>query len=165
MKCLNCGNNILENSKFCQYCGVPTHKETQSQLEVQHQIQEKKSTLYILSIIFVIASCVAVFLPYASVLGVNINYINNNGKIADGIFILISGALSFIFLCFRKKVPILIFGILSILVFAYDWINMNDKLGNYSSIVNHGIGFYIILISLIGILIVSFMRISDKSSK
>lgn len=176
MKCLSCGSEIIDDSKFCQSCGAPVQKvdeQVQSEVKpVEEQVhpevktQEKNSTLLLITFILILVSCIAVFLPYASALGiVNINYFKNGDQYLDGIFILILGAISFIFLALKKKIPVLILEIGVAIVFVYDWINVQNNLGVYSSLISYEIGFYLLLISILGVIIVSVLRIKNKNSK
>lgn len=147
------------------YQGQYAYQNMQSEYNQNFQTPRKSSGLYIASVLLVILCGISVVFPYMSSFGVNINYIYNSGEIADGIFIIIFNFLSLIFLLFKKKIPTLIFDLLSGAVFVYDWMNVKEKLGVLSSFVSYEIGFYSILLSIIAIFVLTIARIVNKNSK
>ena len=80
--------------------------------------------------------------------------------IKDGIFIVIFSGLSILLLLFKKRIPILIFQSLGLLVFILDFINDSNEIGNLSDY--YGIGFYLVCIFLIISIVLSLMRVIMK---
>ena len=111
---------------------------------------EKNKKLRILGIIGFVIMCVGVFLPFVTVsyygFSKTSNYILNDERIADGIFILVFAVIAIILMLFKKKVGPLILTGLSLAVPIYDIVNASNTFGNgYPGVeLKYGIGCYII---------------------
>ena len=119
-------------------------------------------------IIAAVAMAVSTFLPFAtaSFMGYSesITLMSNEGEMRDGIFFIIAGLLTVLFVCLSKKIPTLIFGILSLGLAVFEIIDLNSKLGmdlgygiTASSVVNRGIGFYLMAVSAAALCIFSII--------
>jgi hypothetical protein len=111
----------------------------------------------------------ACFLPIISIsiLGYSIsyNYVYNEGRAADGIFVIGIQFLSIILLSRKKKKAVLIFELLAIGVFGYTVYNMFSNASNSMNISIYnllGVGFYILAISLIASVILAYINASKK---
>ena len=129
---------------------------------------EKNKKLRILSIIGYVIMCIGIFLPFVklSYFGTSrtINFIFNNGKVADGIFIIIFSVIAVLCIMFKKKIVPLILAGLSLAVSIYDISNTSNTFANgYTNVsLNYGIGCYLIFIGGI-ISIVSLIMLKKES--
>jgi hypothetical protein len=119
--------------------------------------------------IAMIVSIIACFLPLfsISVLGYSysINYVYNEGKIADGIFIIGIQLLAIILLSFKKRTAVCILELLTIPIIVYTVYNasINISSNGYVSLYSlFGIGFYILAISLITSVILASIHAIKK---
>lgn len=185
MKCNYCTAQIEDGSTKCSYCGKEQPQQTVEEQTINQNIDQnnyvpqynyypekvetKKSKGIYKALFISIAICmIACFLPFWGTEGVYINYTYNSGKVADGILLIILGILSFIFLGFKKRIPILICQILSAAVFFYDYMHLKNSIlikyfGNYVDF-DYGIGFYLIFIFSIVSVILSLIRMIKKDT-
>lgn len=119
--------------------------------------------------IAMIVSIIACFLPLfsISVLGYSysINYVYNEGKIADGIFIIGIQLLAIILLSCKKRTAVCILEILTIPIIVYTIYNASLSISpnGYVSLYSlFGVGFYILSISLITSVILASIHAIKK---
>ena len=129
-----------------------------------YPIARKNKSILIILAITIIVCIISCFLPFFSVLGFTQNYVMSGEKVLDGIFIIAFGIISLLLLVFKKRIPVLIFQILSNAVFFYDYFNIKSK--DTYGIASHifGIGFYLLFIFLIVSLVLSIVRIVAKNN-
>lgn len=180
MKCIHCGADIEENKKICEYCGR-SQESVSENIAVEQQpygnvpayngpvaysdVNTGKNKIIFILLLITLAACIgACFLPYISIQGYSVNYVYTDllGKvdIKDGIFIVIFSGVSFLLLLFKKRIPILIFQSLGLLVFILDFINDSNEIGNLSDY--YGVGFYLVCIFLIISIVLSLIRVIMK---
>lgn len=92
----------------------------------------------------------------------------------DGIFFIVAALLAVLFVCIKKKNPTLIFGIISLGLAVFEIVDLNSKLGmdlgygiTASSVVDRGIGFYLLVISAAALCIFSivfFVQMNKKTN-
>ena len=106
--------------------------------------------------ITMIASILSCFLPIISVsfLGTSysVNYVYNEGKVADGVFVIGIQLLAIIFLSCKKRTAVCILELITICVFGFTVYNMFANVSTSTNISIYsflGAGFYILAISLI----------------
>lgn len=119
--------------------------------------------------IAMIVSIIACFLPLfsISVLGYSysINYVYNEGKIADGIFIIGIQLLAIILLSCKKRTAVCILELLTISIIVYTVYDasINISSNGYVSLYSlFGVGFYILAISLITSVILASIHAIKK---
>ena len=162
MKCLNCGSEVNDGDKFCNSCGAVVGSPVAA--AQYNDVSKKSSALFWVLFTLIILSAVFCFLPYLSVLGVKMNYVYfdsgfGEAEIKDGIFIVIFSALSMLFLLLKKRIPVLVFQVLSLAVFFFDYINDKDKIGY---LMQYEVGFYLVLITLIASFVIALLRLILK---
>ena len=179
-KCKFCTADMEDNEINCSYCGknqdsevLPVIENNNNQEVVyNNQPEEKKNkTLFILLLVSICICMFACFLPFFKVENYSINYIYNesltayskSGGIADGIFIMIFGIISIITLIKKKRIPVVIFQILSASVFFYDYFHAKSNIFNNLLTRYYSIGFYLLFIFLIICVILSILRLVLKN--
>ncbi len=114
-------------------------------------------------------ACIAVivigcFLPYVTYAGESMNYVYDEG-IKDGIFVIILGV-GALFLAFKGKyIGTLACQGVGAALTIYDWVDTSDKMkkiNELSSLIGtekmkFGIGFWLVLIGVVGSLVVAFL--------
>ena len=127
------------------------------------------NVLLIFLYISMIISIVACFLPILSVsfLGTSysINYVYNNGEVADGIFIVGIQFLAIISLLIKKKTAVAALEIIAVFVFGYTVYNMFTKISSSLKISIYsflGAGFYILAIALLSSAILATIHYYKK---
>ncbi len=163
---------VNDNNQIYNYQG---NQESYQKQENQDNYKKDKKILILLiiSIILCIGAC---FLPFISIGDFSMNYVftekvdglSNKIDIKDGILIIIFEVITLLTLLKgKKRAPALIFQLLSLGVFAFDYFDLKNKLfykvlkvvydGNI-----YGIGFYLVLVFLIISTILSLIRIIKK---
>lgn len=118
-------------------------------------------------------ACIAIlfigcFLPYVTQKGFDstANYIWNNGELADGIFVVVCSIVAIIFLAFRKYIGSIIFQGIGLIIFAIDFFDSFKLIKDYNNVnkifgdkfkASFGIGFYLILIGVVGALVLAIL--------
>ena len=163
MKCFNCGSEVNNYDKFCNNCGATVNGS--SPVDASYNVSGKKSSALFWSLfVVIILTAVFCFLPYASVLGFDFNYVYadlglGNPEIKDGIFILVFSALSMLFLLLKKRIPVLVFEIASLAIFIIDFVSDSNKVGN---VLKYEAGFYLVLIAIIVGIVLALLRVILK---
>lgn len=184
MKCIHCGADIEENKEVCEYCGKSQNSVSESNAVENIQEQQsygkmptyngsvaygeinnvKNKAIFILLLISLAACIGACFLPYFNIEGYTFNYVYTdllgNVDIKDGIFIVVLSALSIIFLITKKRIPILIFQLLGLFVFVFDFIHDSNEIGDLSNY--YSIGFYLVFVFLVISVVLSLIRVIMK---
>ena len=161
MKCIFCNAEINDNSTKCEYCGKELKEENNSNNQIT---MEKKKHIFVfyLLIITIVLSMVACFLPYFEVYEFSQNYVSYDGQAADGVFILIFGAISLLLLIWKKRIPVFILQVLSASVFFYDYYYQQaNSVYKYASRY-YGLGFKMLFSLLIATVVLSLTRIIWK---
>ena len=119
--------------------------------------------------IAMIVSILACFLPLVSIsflgMSYSINYVYNEGKVADGIFVIGIQLLSIILLSCKKRTAVCILELISICVFGLTVYNMFANVSSSANISIYsflGAGFYILAISLIASAILASIHAIKK---
>lgn len=135
-----------------------TPKENGNIQQVNNYVTQNKGTDIVRVFLFIaiIVSMLACFLPLLSIsflgMSYSVNYVYNEGKVADGIFVIGIQLLSIILLSCKKRTAVCILELIAICVFGLTVYNM---FANVSTSINIsiysflGAGFYILAISLI----------------
>ena len=132
-------------------------------------VSGKNRTIYRILIISIIICMFSCFLPIYKIDSSTLNYVYNSytGRILDGIFILIFGSISLLFLLIgkkKRKVPVLIFQLLSFGIFAYDFFREEARELNKYLSEFYGIGYYLLLVFLIISVILALIRVIKKDT-
>ena len=152
---------------------IVTKKETpkENNNQVNNYIVQNQGTDIVRVFLYIamIASIIACFLPLfsISVLGYSysINYVYNDGKIADGIFIIGIQLLTIILLSCKKRTAVCILELLTIPIIVYTVYNasINISSNGYVSLYSlFGVGFYILAISLLTSVILASIHAIKK---
>ena len=147
MYCPKCGAEIEENSTQCSACNEIIAMNTVKETNVKKKNIPACITAGLLAL--------SAILPFVSVsfLGTNISKSLLDG--GDGIFFIIIAIISLILALKNKNVGVIVTGIIATLLAAFEIGHMNSILGDneYSVLVQKGLGFYLLIISSIGIII------------
>ena len=130
---------------------------------------QKADTVRIFLFVTMIVSILACFLPILSVsvfgVSLSVNYVYNSGNVADGIFVVGLQIIAIILLSLKKRKAVCVFEIISAIVFgitAYNLFDRTSKVSSGSIFDFLGIGFYLLLISLIVSIVLSFINASKE---
>lgn len=173
MKCIYCGTELEEGSNFCQHCGKQQKEvygdyvqpgiqgsNNVDQIYQYHQEVDTgtNSVIFYLLLLFVIGSIGFCFLPYIENGGYSINYVYSDLldeiQIKDGLLVVISSGIALLLLLFKRRIPVFIFQVLSMVVFAADYFNDKDTAGDY-----YAIGFYLVFVCLVVSIVLSLVRL------
>ena len=142
--CPNCGNKLNEGSVFCPNCGNKLDSIIDN--KTSNLEEGKTNKVYMALLISIITSCIACFLPVLKVWFVSVNFVYNNGHVADGIFVVIIQIIALIALIYKKRVSVLLLELLASLIFVFDF---SKLIGGLKIVTNFfGIGFYLLVITL-----------------
>ena len=164
MRCINCGNEVREDSSFCNNCGF--NLSGTNTIEAKYENNDKKSSiLFWLLLVVSLLTIVFCFLPYFSVLNIKSNYVfldlgYGELDIKDGIFVVSFSVISILLLIFKKKVPVLLFQIASLVIFIIDYVSDRDKT---RELFKYEIGFYLVLVAIIVGIILALLRVVLKN--
>lgn len=101
----------------------------------------------VLVIIFAVIICISTVIPAASVLGQSINLLSPGGEMGSGVFLIILSLLTAVLLFFKKKIPGLIFAVLTLLLGI-------AQFASFSRYIKFAeFGFYLMLIGCIGLFV------------
>lgn len=159
MYCKKCGNEIKEGSLFCDKCGERIDNE-------QNNVSNNKKgsinfdikNVNFFGIIATLITIISVFLPCISVslLGVtrDIKYVQGDGQ-----FVLIVGVIAIVLALIGKKLVFVITGLIDFLIFLYLSTNLSNV---YTSIINKGIGYYLLPIGAVLMIIAGLTELYGK---
>ncbi len=148
---------------------IPKENNYNEQVNNYTVQNQKTGGVSVLLYISMIASIVACFLPLISIslfgMSYSINYVYNEGKVADGIFIIGIQILSIILLSRQKRTVVCILELIATGLFGFTVYNMFSKVSSSVNISIYsflGVGFYILAISLVVSVILAFIHASKK---
>lgn len=159
MYCKKCGNEIKEGSLFCDKCGERIDND-------QNNVSNNKKgsinfdikNVNFFGIIATLITIISVFLPCISVslLGVtrDIKYVQGDGQ-----FVLIVGVVAIVLALIGKKLVFVITGLIDFLIFLYLSTNLSNV---YTSIINKGIGYYLLPICAVLMIIAGLTELYGK---
>ena len=143
---------------------VPNEKKNDyiDQTDYYHPQCGNTNVLLVFLYTTLITSIVACFLPVFSVsflgLSYSVNYVYNDGNIADGIFIVGIQIIAIILLFCKKRTAVCILELLTIPVLVYTVYNLSINIPSSVNVSIYnllGTGFYILAISLLASVILS----------
>ena len=160
MRCSNCGMELNGSTKFCNNCGA----NLDGVVANYNVVGKTNNILFYVLLVTVVLGAISCFLPYVSVLDLESNYVYfdpgfGSVDVKDGILVVIFSVLSVIFLLLKKRIPILVFQSLSLIVFILDYFN---DTGNNGNLIEYKVGFYLVLIALIASFVLSLLRVILK---
>lgn len=172
--CTNCGAQIPANAANCPNCGT---LQPQPQVPLMQQVAQPimnqpvgmapmppmmapKSNLFrtilIITILGAIASC---FLPLLSAGGYTMNFVYYEGEVLDGAFIVVAEVIALICLLCKTKIPVFILQLPACGILISDLPDLSK--GISSSF--FGIGFYLVIITVVASTILSLLRMIMKN--
>ena len=156
--CPNCGNELLANSNFCDRCGFSKNSINNK------SNSNKKNGVWLALIASIIMAGIACFLPFFQVFFISINFVYNFGEFADGIIIVVLELIALICVLCKLRIIVFILQLLSTGVFFYTFVNLFKSIGSNMqfSIEILGVGFYLLIISLLLAFILSLIRVVNK---
>lgn len=172
MFCGKCGNEVNENEGFCANCGEPiTSQDTTDKVSAYTPDTTTGSAtgfkfdLKKANIIALVSSAIMIimtFLPYASVefMGMS-ESVSLTSEGGDGIFFIIIALLGIVFgLLSNKKALIVVGGIACALMLfeVISFADFADEMGAYSDFLSKGIGFWLMILSSVGLLAAPFVE-------
>ena len=159
MYCKKCGNEMKEGALFCDKCGERIDND-------QNNVSNNKKgsinfdikNVNFFGIIATLITIISVFLPCISVslLGVtrDIKYVQGDGQ-----FVLIVGVIAIVLALIGKKLVFVITGLIDFLIFLYLSTNLSNV---YTSIINKGIGYYLLPIGAVLMIIAGLTELYGK---
>ena len=143
------------NQNQTNMAGMPTNSQG-----FKLEIPKENRNLYYGFLASVVAMIIGCFLPLYKIAGQSINYIYNKGDLSDGIFLIVLGIGAIGVLLWKKNaiIPLVCQGI-SAFLFLKLWSDVKDVFSAYNSYAGllgdkykatYGIGFWIILLGIIG---------------
>lgn len=158
MFCTNCGKEIPEGSTYCAECGVQINSKISAVVTETELVKEGfniKAPHNMISLVGAIFSVLALFLPFrkVSILGTTISVSIMQGQQEDvigGILLMAVIGLA-VWLMYKEKpigyliTSLVVTGVGLLLVIAENS-SLKEQLGNYSLLVSHGWGFYLMII-------------------
>lgn len=166
MFCKKCGNELEAGSAFCKKCGTSVeYIEKKKTADIFIGTRFVKVGIIAVSLLMVLAtvlpffridSALARFVGYSS-----ISLFRAGEQLGDGIFYIIFAVLIILFVCLNKRIPVLIFGVLSFLVWCADMAELKQRIGEMQrelgrfadvyDFISKGAGYYLITISVIAL--------------
>lgn len=121
------------------------------------EIPQENRAFYLGVLAGVITIIVGCFLPFLKYGPQSVNYIYNQGELADGIFLIILGIVAVLILLWKKlTIVALICQGISAVLFVSKWLDIKDAIkitNSYSAFggykTTYGIGFWVILIGIV----------------
>lgn len=171
--CMKCGQELNENDVFCPNCGEKVEKGGSTQSNFQDQAKntfedikrtttdfvqndrsgfmdkfiKQNNVLGLLGCVIILLAC---FLPFASVSAFGYSEsvsLMSEGK--DGIIFLVLSVVTAVLIFIKQDMAALIGGIITGGLGLYEIINFHAVLGAYSSMVDKGFGYFLLLIGSI----------------
>ena len=166
MKCIYCGNDVPDGSKFCTVCG----KQLPAMAPVVPAAAGPKKASWITVLAATGLMILALFLPLVKVsfLGMSktINYLFADGSIGDGFFILLPAIVCLILVLLKKPLGYAILAIVTGLLGLILPLSAMGKIeGYYSYLVEKGIGYYLILLSAVALLAGGIWTLIERKKK
>ena len=158
MFCKKCGNEVSENSTYCDKCGERLDgKQITSINNISFSFDVKQINIF--GVVASLITIISVFLPCISItlfgVSVSINYIQGDGQI-----VLIIGIIALILALMGKRIFLTVIGIVDFLIFLY----LNHNLSNqYLNILSKGIGYYLLPIGAILMILSGMVNFNIKS--
>ncbi len=145
--------------------GYPVQPQAQNKWKFSLDFKNPFVIGFIACLAIMLIGC---FLPYVTQKGFDssANYIWNDGKFADGIFVVVCSIVAFLFLSFRKYLGTIIFQVIGMLIFIVDFFDSLDLIKKFNEAnkifgdkfkSSFGIGFYLVLIGLVGTLVLAVL--------
>ena len=132
------------------------------------EIPQENKKIFIGFLICIAVIVIGCFLPYAvqKASDISINYISYEGDIKDGVYLIALGIVAIALLFKRKYLTSLILQGISTVIFVIDWLDMADRMdqvNGYAGLlgdsykIQYGIGFWLVLVGIVGSLITAFL--------
>lgn len=162
MFCKKCGNEMPDNSQFCNKCGTSVEEPDMVRAE-ESEVKSTKTNpisrfidpITISGIIASLLFLLSDFLPFAkvSLLGTTAEKALLDGLASDGIFVVGLAVLGIIFSILKKPTGITVVGALSAAFSIYEWVSFkssfDERLRPY---ITNGAGYYLLMIGAVVIL-------------
>ena len=163
MFCKNCGSEIKDNADFCPNCGTAVEKKAGTVGKTGFSVDMLKFEKGRSSIIALVASAVMiimVFLPYVTVefWGMKESFSLIQG---DGIFFIIIAIAGVITGLIGKQKPMIVVGGIACALALFEIFHFTSSIKALASyglqdLIKNGIGFYLMILSAIGLLAAPF---------
>ncbi|MBR6107594.1 MAG: zinc ribbon domain-containing protein [Oscillospiraceae bacterium] len=189
MFCKNCGTNNPDGMSVCASCGAPL-SQAQPAMQQPAQFQQPgyqqpaypppanfgaptafpaasgaKRRLNLIGMLGAILAIISVFLPFLKVeiLGFSesVSLFGAEGG-SDWIFVVGIAALGLLLSLFGLNIGVIIMGLLEIGIGALEIHSLNDNLGSYASLVDKGMGCYLLFIGGAVMVIGGIVGIASK---
>ena len=182
--CINCGAQMPTTASNCPNCGtlqnqqqpMPQQPVPMMQQAAQPVMQQPMmnqpmgvapfpqmmapknglfKTILLITIIGAIASC---FLPMLSVAGYSMNFVYYEGEVLDGAFIVAAEVIALICLLCKTRIPVFVLQLPACGILISDLPDLSSSIA--SSYL--GIGFYLVIVTVVASTVISLLRIIMK---
>ena len=160
-------NNQVVSNPVVNNQVVSNDNQSSAEPNVMVVYTDNSNGMIILLAVSLILSIVACFLPIISIsvfgLSYSMNYVYNNGRFADGVFIVIVQIIAIIMMSRKSWKVLLGLEIGAFCLFGYELYQLIHNISELSSMVDYsifdllGVGCYLLVISLIGSLVLSYL--------
>lgn len=167
MFCKECGSEIKDNAEFCPNCGTAVVKETADGTPKKgfsvDMLKFEKGRSDIIALISAAVMFIMVFLPYVTISLFGYSESQSLIKGDDGIFFIIIAIAGVITGLIGKEKPMIIVGGIACAFALFKIFKFSDVLKEVSShglsdVVKKGIGFYLMILSSLGLLAAPFVK-------
>lgn len=165
MFCKQCGSEIKDNMDFCPNCGAAVAKEAGAAAKKGFSVDMlkfEKGRSSIIALVSCAVMFIMVFLPYVKISFWGMTETQALIK-GDGIFFIIIAIAGVITGLMGKEKPMIIVGAIACVLALFEIFNFSNSMKDVAAygledIVKRGIGFYLMILSSIGLLAAPFVK-------
>lgn len=168
MFCKKCGNENEDAMKYCKNCGTPVEtlrNGKQNSRQIEQGVRIGMITTSLLMALSTVLPYMVFHRDIAAATGIkSVTLLMASGdQIGDGIIYILLAVAAIVFVCLRKKIPVLVCGVLSALIYWYETFQMKKQYsemfrGNKIDIwdyMDKGSGYHLLMVSVILLLALS----------
>ena len=164
MFCKKCGSEIKDNVDFCPNCGTAVEKKAGTVGKTGFSVDMlkfEKGRSSIIALVSCAVMIIMVFLPYVTVSLWGMSESQSLIKGGDGIFFIIVAIAGVITGLMGKEKPMIIVGAIACVLALFEIINFSNSMKDIAAygmddLVKKGIGFWLMILSSIGLLAAPF---------
>lgn len=168
MFCKKCGNEIEDGMKFCKNCGVPIETlrdDKQNSQQIECWVRIGMIAAGLLMALSSVLPYMVFHRDFVAATGIkSVTLLMAAGdQIGDGIIYILLAVAAIVFVCLRKKISVLVCGVLSALIYWYETFQMKKQYSemfrgskiDICDYMDKGSGYHLLTISVILLLVLS----------
>lgn len=158
MFCEKCGSEVNGNDEFCASCGAPVAKETKKAGFSIDMLKFEMGKSNIIALVSCALMFLMVFLPYATVefFGMKESVSLIDG---DGIFFIILAVCGIVAALMGLKKALIVLGAIACVLCVIEVASFADAVkGGYDDLIKKGLGFWLMILSSVGLLAAPFVE-------